>query len=73
MMNECPNSSLTAFETSSLFVERAISHIHASLHLLDRAYYPVIATLLLAVAKAEISTPVDYLGRRTIESVGRPL
>ena len=37
------------------------------------ACYPVIATLLVAVAKAGISTPVGCPGRRTTRTVGNPL
>ena len=73
MLNDSPNLSLTAFETSSFSVEPAISNLRTSLHLLDEAGYPVIASLLVVVAKAGISIPKDCMGRQKIVPVGRPL
>ena len=73
MMNDGPNFSLTAFKNSSFSVELARSNLHTSLHLLNGAGYPVIASRMVVVAEAEISIPEDCMGRQKIVHVDRPL
>ena len=73
MMNVCASSSLAAFETSSLFVERSKSHTRATSTLLEGADYQAVASFLLVVVKAEISILADYLGREKIEHASSAL